>query len=209
MSYSYTPTTTFTKCVASGAKSTNEGDAVEKYEYYNGTVSLGRAVRVIKGSDGKHTPGRIWNSTPRIFNRWVPVFQDVLHFDEQTGAGYTEDAISAWIAAHENTFSVDGEDITVSYTYKENYKTKDVSLCKYRTSDSGEYVDFVNQGATTVHKNSNQYLYDYLEYFSCYKPVNISRSYESFKKMTSQASNTNSLLSSGGSKDTYGSGKTP
>lgn len=77
VSYSYTPTTTFTKCVASGAKSTNEGDAVEKYEYYNGTVSLGRAVRVIKGSDGKHTPGRIWNSTPRIFNRWVPVFQDV------------------------------------------------------------------------------------------------------------------------------------
>lgn len=208
VSYSYTPTTTFTKCVASGEKSTNEGDAVEKYEYYNGTVSLGRAVRVIKGSDGKTYSGAYLEQHAEDFSTaGFPFSKTFLHFDEQTGAGYTEDAISAWIAAHENTFSVDGEDITVSYTYKENYKTKDVSLCKYRTSDSGEYVDFVNQGATTVHKNSNQYLYDYLEYFSCYKPVNISRSYESFKKMTSQASNTNSLLSSGGSKDTYGSGK--
>jgi hypothetical protein len=84
---------------------------------------------------------------------------------------------------------------------------RDISLYKYRSSDSGVFVDFVNQADTETNDLGNAYLYDYMENFSCYAPVNVTRDYNTFLQMTSQASNNGSILSSSGTY-TLGSGST-
>lgn len=198
MEYTYDPTTTRTGCVQTGAKSPDETAEVEMYEYFNGEITFGRATRVIKDSAGNTYSSVYMNENAAGFSTstFVP-YKSFLHYDERHGAGYTEEEILAWINSHTKTFDVDGKEITVSYAYTQNYKSKNISLCKYRTSDSGKYVDFVSQGTTTANDYGNKYLYDYLENFSCYVPVNISRSYNSFLNMTSQASDPDSLLTGG------------
>lgn len=193
ISYSYSPSTTQVSVVSTGSVSSNETDLAEMYEFYSATESFSKVCRKVTDKDGNKIP-----VTSGFPVSEFPVFKTFMKYDSNIDTGYTEDEIASWINTHTQTISFTDKngvlkEAYVSYEYIPNAFNREYSLRKYRTCDSGIYVDFVSQSGSEVNNLGNQYLYDYLQNFSCYTPI-ITRSYETFYKMTSQADTSSSVL---------------
>lgn len=67
--------------------------------------------------------------------------------------------------------------------------TRHIKLYKHRSTDSGRYTNFVEQSSVNAEEESNDYLDDYLQNFSTYKPTTIDRDPEVFSSFTTVSDN--------------------
>lgn len=211
ISYEYTPSSTRTQSISDG-ESDSESAVVERYRYFAGTISFSKVLMTIVNERGVTiSPATLQRLNPSFNASAFPFSKVFMNYEEALGKGYTEADIQGWITSHsmEVPYEEGKEKHTakVSYIVQSNVLQRDVSLYKYRSSDSGVYVNFVNQSKSTVDEPGNKYLYDYLEHFACYKPSAVNRDYDTFLKMTSQASSSSDINISGKSGEGSKMGK--
>jgi len=189
--YNYIPSSTLTATVKTGESSGVETDLTEIYVYANTSISFVTYKRVLKDKDGNEVTGISLGSE-------YPYNKRFMKYNSSVDAGYTDDYISEWISLHTKEIEyTDSSGSTISLNVSYEYSTESIKQCslkKYRTSDSGIYIDFVNQSETICNDLGNGYLYDYLKHFSCYFPANLSRSYNTFLQMGSQATDIDSII---------------
>lgn len=183
VSYTYEPSHTLVESVSEGMSS-NPYDNVDKYCYVSTTISFYNVVETY--ADG--------TSAPSVYMAYNG---DLANAGQN--CGFTQEQITAYIDGRVAAGEIVSGSVTVSPI------TRQVHLCKYKTSDSGVYVDFVDQTDYEVNDVGNGYLYDYLTNFACYKPL-MERSYNTFKNMSSSPSSNQNPLSSQNTTVVTGSG---
>ena len=112
-------------------------------------------------------------------------------YDTQTVTQYYATATGGSVKYFADTKSMEDflkKNTTFSAVKTQNGKYKSISkkysLYKYRSSDSGIYTNFVKKKDSKVRGENTQYLYDYLENFTTYKPI-MTRTNDTFRNFDS------------------------